>query len=622
MLLEPLFTPVAGVPYRHYHEAKASLYGLLAIDFYLANDLCALLARAEHSEQARTLLWHSVVLVNQCLRDGHSCADLTVLGGSLWGQIHTAEQSCAGYRFAPADDWRAQLAAFGLAPEQGQPLVLEGTRLYLRRYWQFEQQVAQGLGCRLSSLPVRALGDQTALLAQLFPPRENAAAPDYQRLAVEKALGRRFSVITGGPGTGKTTTVTRLLYALCHAHQQQTPEGALRIRMAAPTGKAAQRLVESIRASKQALQQQGLSAPLLAQIPEQAATLHRLLGVIPGSLQFRHDQSHPLALDVLLVDEFSMVDLPMMARLLRALPPAARLILLGDADQLPSVAAGSLLAELARPWAGQTPPYLAQLVHSYRFNDQGGIGRLARAVIEGQADAAWQQVSAADKADQAVSLADASGNFDAWLDALVQTHYRHMFEVATPEAAFERLAQFRILCSHRTGHRGVVAINARIEQALAREGLTSDGPWYAGRPLMVTENHYGLGLFNGDIGLVWRHAGRLMAAFWTTDGPAATPALRWLHLAQLPATETVFAMTIHKTQGSEYDRVALVLPDDDSPLLSRELLYTGITRAKSSVCIWSTEAIFKHTVQRQVRRYAGLGEALAKMPDLCRNSED
>ncbi|MCP5169609.1 MAG: exodeoxyribonuclease V subunit alpha [Hahellaceae bacterium] len=604
-------------PYRDFRHATSVIAGLQAIDFYLANDLCQALATAIDADATPTemaLLWHSVAMLSQCLRDGHSCADLRALASSLWGQARQEDSTAPGFRFPAMAPWCAALSVFKLSPAHEQPLVLDGERLYLRRYWQFETEVALALSQRQRRVGQVALERRNALLQRLFPELTQAnVAPDWQRQAVDNALTRDFSVITGGPGTGKTTTVTKLLYALGDLHRHD-PDKSLStpwcIRMAAPTGKAAQRLVESIRNSKQALSAQGFDAEILALIPEQAATVHRLLGVIPESLQFRHHETNPLHVDVLLVDEVSMVDLPLMARLLRALPPKARLILLGDADQLPSVAAGSLLAELARPRQGHDPAYLSRLVHSYRFSDEGAIGQLAKAVIQGRANAAWKIASQPADLFGQVTLADCRTRFDDWIGQIALEHYRPVIEASDIQTAFHALSRFRLLCSHRAGTHGVEAINFRIEQHMVAQGIIHPvGPHYAGRPVMVTENHYPLGLYNGDIGLLWYHQQRLMAAFPGNEGDHEN-GIRWLHLAQLPRIETVYAMTIHKTQGSEYENIALVLPDEDSPLLSRELLYTGITRAKKHATLWANEGVFKKCVERQVKRYSGLSERL------------
>jgi exodeoxyribonuclease V alpha subunit len=398
--------------------------------------------------------------------------------------------------------------------------------------------------------------------------------------------------------------------------------------MAAPTGKAAQRLKESVIAAKASLAQQGsVSAETLEAIPETASTLHRLLGVIRGSNGFRHHQGNPLELDLLLLDEVSMIDLPLMARLVRALPPQARLIMLGDADQLPSVAAGSVLADLAPlphpgysvantqhlkaltgvelPAVDAAMDHLCVLEKSHRFSGGGGIGTLAKQVIGGAAEASWQALVQGTEQTHRVT----GEGFQAWLAGLAEEYYRPVLQAQGIEQAFTALARFRFLAATRVGPLGIEQLNSEIEGALRKRGaITGSGPFYPGRPVMVTENHYELGLFNGDIGLVWPHAsGRLQAAF-----EDAEQRLRWFTLGRLPAVETVFAMTIHKTQGSEFDHVALVLPDQETPLLSRELVYTGITRARQQLTVWADEPVWRAGVERRIQRYSGLAARLFK----------
>ncbi|MFZ5724424.1 MAG: exodeoxyribonuclease V subunit alpha [Pseudomonadota bacterium] len=548
------------------------------VDVHLARHLLALADGPAGTGVAQT-----IARLSRAQGDGDICLDL-----------------------AAREDRRAELLASGLAALPAAagttPLVLDaGHRLYLRKYFVFEQQVAQDLLARAVDAPLA--GDDA--VEDALDARVAAGDVDpQQRAAARIALRRRLAVITGGPGTGKTTTVARILAAML-AVDAVAPS---RIRLAAPTGKAAARLGESIRTAKARLLAAGGNASLIERIPEQAQTLHRLLGIRPDTRRPRHGRDHPLPLDVLVIDEASMIDLPSMARTLAALPPTARLVLLGDAHQLASVEAGAVLGDICHGLdAGSTSPLaasLAQLVTSHRFRDDSGIGALARAVKDGDS---VRTLAVADT-DPSVSLQASSTPDDlaatainAWRDTFTAT------DVVTAAARFDR---FRILCALREGPAGVRTVNAGIEQALADAGLIASdataATFYRGRPLLVTENDYGIALFNGDVGLVWPDDdGVLRACFVAADG-----SVRRLPLARLPAHETCYAMTVHKSQGSEFDHVALVLPGTDSPVLGRELVYTGVTRAKSSVTIQASREVLTMAVERRIRRSSGLRDAL------------
>jgi exodeoxyribonuclease V alpha subunit len=479
----------------------------------------------------------------------------------------------------------------------------------------------------------------------------------------------RFTLITGGPGTGKTTTVVRLL-ALLQEAAMATGE-PLRLSLAAPTGKAAARLTESIGAQVQTL---ALDERVREQIPTLVTTLHRLLGSRPGSRHFRHDAANPLPLDVLVVDEASMIDLEMMASLLGALPAHARLILLGDKDQLASVEAGAVLGDLCREaesggyseatrtWLeSQTgeqledpalvrgdralAQHIVMLRHSRRFGSGSGIGRLARAVNLGDAQSARATLATGAHDLYVLRL---SGEQDRALERLLiegqgggeprpqgYAHYLQMMQAERPapdtdSQAWDRWAgrvlaafdQFQLLCAVRQGTWGVEALNERIAEALVKRGLLEQSHgWYEGRPVLVTRNDYSLGLMNGDIGIALRlpeppeSPGApvrevLRVVFPRNDGSGA---LRHILPSRLSAVDTVFAMTVHKSQGSEFAHCALILPDSLNPVLTKELVYTGITRARHWFSLVESRAgIFEQAVQRRVARRSGLREALEK----------
>jgi exodeoxyribonuclease V alpha subunit len=561
--------------------------------------------------------------------------------------------------------WQQALLASDLVDGDGscpeRPLVLGGERLYLRRYWNYERAVAASLRQRLA-IPEPLPADLAERLDRLFPPDPDAGGePDWQKLACALAVRGAFSIVTGGPGTGKTTTVVRLLALL------QAPAVAagrpLRIRLAAPTGKAAARLTESIGGQVSRLP---VDEELRRHIPTGVTTVHRLLGSRPNTRHFRHHRGHPLPLDVLVVDEASMIDLEMMASLLAALPPRARLVLLGDKDQLASVEAGAVLGDLCRDAeAGRYSPAtrawleavsgqslaqtalavgdeqgdaLAQQVvmlrRSRRFGAGSGIGQLARRVNAQDGQGAQQVLVDGGYADlQRVLL---KGPEDRALERLVlegrgrARGYRHYLEVlqgtrpqldtVLEDPAWTRWAgqvlaafdDFQLLCAVRKGPWGVEGLNLRIASALLAAGLLAgEHGWYEGRPVLVTRNDYSLGLMNGDIGITLclpdtNQPGRkvLRVAFPRGDGSGG---LRFVLPSRLAAVETVFAMTVHKSQGSEFAHTALLLPEQLSPVLTKELVYTGITRARDDfTLIEARSGIFAEAVARRVRRVSGL----------------
>ena len=581
------------------------------------------------------------------------------------------------------------------------PLVLNGTRLYLRRFWRYEQRIAEGIQQRLA-LPSPLADPQSAAsqtlstaLSKLFQSTEPV---DYQKLACALAARNRFAVITGGPGTGKTTTVVNLLAAL-QAVAGESPERAgrkYRIRLAAPTGKAAARLNESIGGAVSKLPLADLPGSVkLEDIPTKVTTLHRLLGSRPDTRQFRHHRDNPLLVDILVIDEASMVDVDLMASVFDALPASAQLILLGDKDQLASVDAGAVLGELCQRaldahytpdtarWlaaitGAQVPDSLvdnsgqpldqavAMLRKSYRFGQDSGIRQLAEAVNTSELtsqvlgrirDAGFDDViwlngqTPKPDPDQTLELIchhAITGSPEAFRNAgqgrvvngqalPTPVGYSHYLEVIhscdltadSPREAWDAHAaevleafnDFQVLCALRKGPWGVEGLNQRIAQKLLAEKLIdkTDG-WYAGRPVLVTGNDYNLGLMNGDIGLTfsvpWDKTetggpkATLRVAFPSSD---STGGIRWISPSRLQQLETVYAMTVHKSQGSEFNHTCLVLPDRLSPVLTKELVYTGITRARNWFSLITGDAqVFKDSVSQQVVRASGLALRLGE----------
>ncbi|MCP5270807.1 MAG: exodeoxyribonuclease V subunit alpha [Burkholderiaceae bacterium] len=502
--------------------------------------------------------------------------------------------------------------------EGGSPLVLADGRLALRRHWRDEGVIARQLRARAAALLPVDEAQATAWLDRLFPPRADGEV-DWQRRAGEVALRGRFTLVTGGPGTGKTWTAARLLVLLQalrgHGAPDGTPVPFLRVGLAAPTGKAAARLKQSIQQALHGLRPAlgslaGEALDPWADTLPPARTLHALLGPRPGTWRFRHDATNPLPLDLLIVDEASMVHLALMARLLDALPPAARLVLLGDPDQLASVEAGAVLADLCA--APVLAPRTVALRESRRFH--GAIGALAQAMHAGDGAAAL----AALRTDVSGTLALQTPRDATAVLPLAVQGYRPVLQAlqgpGTPaeraRASLQAFETFRLLCALREGPWGVDGLNAAVEQALADAGLLAArrGEWFTGRPVMLLRNQPALGLFNGDIGLVLPADDGTPRA-WFAEGEA----LHAVAVGRLEQVQTAFAMTVHKSQGSEFGHVALVLPPEDGPLLTRELVYTGLTRARERFTLVAPQpALLGRAVARRTRRLGGLGARLAR----------
>ncbi|PXX51915.1 DNA helicase/exodeoxyribonuclease V, alpha subunit [Pseudomonas sp. LAMO17WK12:I10] len=686
-MIEDLLTPLEPQPHPDLAPLVRAGDLLLLLDRWVERGWLRALDKAfvgflhELEPQGDPLVLMAAALTSHQLGHGHVCLDLFetlkepdfALSLPPEGDLQSTAAVLPSQVLATLDGahWCKALAAsrlVALAADQSEqarqrPLVLSGKRLYLRRYWAYERRIDNALRQRLA-VQEETPADLAERLGGLFGAAKAAGPVDWQKLACALATRGAFSIITGGPGTGKTTTVVRLL-ALLQAPAVEAGK-PLRIHLAAPTGKAAARLTESI-----SLQVRSLSVDdsVREKIPSDVTTVHRLLGNRPGTRHFRHHAGNRLPLDVLVVDEASMIDLEMMANLLDALPVHARLVLLGDKDQLASVEAGAVLGDLCRDaeagwYSPQTRSWLeavsgeqladsglqedsagvhplaqqvVMLRHSRRFGEGSGIGQLARWVNQQQAEEARRLLAARSHADlYGLSL---KGEQDRALERLLleghgdgpqgYRHYLSLLRGQRPPAdtaledprwtAWARdvllaFDQFQLLCAVRKGPWGVEGLNQRITAALFKARLIeSDQQWYEGRPVLMTRNDYGLGLMNGDIGIALKlpeHEGTqdgrlvLRVAFPRNDGQGG---VRFVLPSRLNDVETVYAMTVHKSQGSEFAHTALILPEALNPVLTKELIYTGITRAKDWFSLIEPRAgVFEEAVRRKVKRLSGL----------------
>jgi exodeoxyribonuclease V alpha subunit len=525
--------------------------------------------------------------------------------------------------------WRAELRASPYVSDgdddgRGKPLVFAADAIALRRYHDYEVRLARALRARGGAVePQIDVPWLRERLATLFAQNTNAE-PDRQAIAAALAQMQRVLLLTGGPGTGKTTTVARVLALSVGAGMRDGR--SLRVALAAPTGKAAARLSEALRESYAQLIAQGsIDAALRDALPSAASTLHRLLGGRPESVHFRHDAENPLLADLVVVDEASMVDLPLMCKLVEAVPPGAGLILLGDRDQLPSVETGDVLAALcdAAGKGNAWPPAIAraldealgtsvavrdddgapltrvELDRSHRQSAELDVGGMSAAIRAGDSERVIAELRA-----HAYRGVDWHFGRDAALSAFVLEHalphYRAVASATDMTTALAMLRRHRILTAVREGEAGSQILNARIAQALQGPGAREDA-FFHGRPVMIRENSYRHGLYNGDVGLVWLDPdGDTRVWFETDAGPRA-----WLPAA-LPAHESAFALTVHKSQGSEFDEVLLVLPERSVRVSNRELIYTGITRARRALTLWANEDVLAEAIARRAQRWSGL----------------
>ncbi|HEY7916871.1 MAG TPA: exodeoxyribonuclease V subunit alpha [Acidimicrobiales bacterium] len=583
-------------------------------------------------------------------RFGHVCVELAEvarqivpIGDSGEPGEDAVSVEAEALPWPPAEAWARCLSESGIvsspgdAPARLRPLVFDGRFLYLQRYWQYELAVAEDLPGRVDRArpepdpvsPTLADALSAQVLDALFEP-DGPDRVDLQRLAARRALGSGVSIIAGGPGTGKTHTVARVLAA---AHLIAAADGReLKAALAAPTGKAAVRMEGAVIAEVTALSDSGLITPELAArlTGPGAVTLHRLLGWRPGT-HFRHDRGHPLPHDLVIVDETSMVSLPLMAKLLDAVRPDAQLVLVGDPFQLASIEAGTVMADLVGPGAdagpgedtdpaGEAEPAsgsplagrVTLLRRMHRFAEGSGIAALAEAIRAGEADVALDLLAGGSPDAHWVRDDDAEG-----LDRVRRSVAVAGVEMASAAmggdaaAALDGAHRIKVLAATRRGPLGVYDWSDRMAAAVADAlpGVSRSRAWYAGRPVMVTANDPVNDVFNGDVGVVVATvSGEPMVAFTGVDG------LRYLAPSRLGDVETWWAMTIHKSQGSEFPHAVVSLPRSASPVLTRELLYTAVTRAKEQVTLVGSEASIRAAIGRPVARASGLRARLWPSP--------
>ena len=563
--------------------------------------------------------------VSLAIQNGHVCAQVDDLA-TLFPAQSVAELSRC-------------LLASGMVASVGEARILplfldQGGRLYLHRYFDYERRLAANLRQRAERSPLTHDDDLRRQLDSLFADNAQRLGdrPDWQKIAAALAWRGKLTIISGGPGTGKTTTVVALLACLLAENDK------LRVALAAPTGKAAARMLDALRKRAGAL-----PPALQALLPRESHTVHRLLGVTPDPGRFRHHADNPLPIDALIVDEASMLDLALACRLCEALPPDARLVLLGDKDQLAAVEAGAVFAEISAdrtltaaciaqlsaltltpaarirvPVAGTpSPAPLADCVvwfsESHRFASSSGIGRLASDINAGRGGEACEWLATSD--DSSVSwLADGSADPAPTTRQAMLDGYRPYLEtlarvdlMTRRDEVFAAFDRFRVLCALRETARGVHAINRLLGQHAQRSADDSaateiHSPWYPGRPVMVLRNDYVLKLFNGDIGICLPdEAGHLMVWF-----PEQDAGFRPVAPIRLPEHDTAFAMTVHKSQGSEFESVLLLLPAQTNRVLTRELFYTGVTRASKRVSVVASQEVLVSACANRTRRHSGL----------------
>ena len=579
----------------------------------------------------------AAALVSRACGNGDICFELSLLAGKIISKVQTGKEAI----LCPAlEMWRSKLERSPVVGRPGDkfPLILDNKdRLYLYRYWDYEKKLSDFIQERIHQETAGIDFDLLKDGLKRFFPQNSRNVINWQKVASHTALLKKFCVISGGPGTGKTFTVAKILALLI----EQFGSTRFKILLAAPTGKAAARLADSIKKAKSHL---NCNATIKNAIPQEAFTIHRMLRTQRGSSHFRFNRNNPLPADAVVIDEASMVDLALMSKLVQALPRNARIVLIGDKDQLASVEAGAVLGDICdRSNAhGFSPSYCKQiqkmtaenvstsldhckgepglqdcivnLTGSYRFGERSDIGELSTAVNQGDFKKALDLLKNQNRRSISLKSFQSTRAFYRLMNDEVTNGYVEYLKTDNPKQALKLFDQFRLLCALRIGPFGVQAVNRLAEKILVQNDLIQrnpvfDNPWYKGRPVLITSNDYNLGLFNGDIGITLPAPGSARDELYVFFADAAGQPRRFAPFI-LPEHETAYAMTVHKSQGSEFENVLLIMPDRDSPVMTRELVYTAITRVRKSITVLGNETIIKSAISRKIERKSGLRDAL------------
>lgn len=572
-------------------------------------------------------------LVSNHISKGSVCVHIPSVAGKNIYSILNENSNTDGIYLYDEDEWHTKLKKSDVIGRPGdvKPLILDDNgRLYLYRYWLYEYKLAENIKKRLTAVFDIDTSVLKKSMTKLFKSEDDV----NQQIAAIGACLSGFCVITGGPGTGKTSLVIKILALLL----ENTKDGHLKIALAAPTGKAAARLSEAVKNVREHID---CSDKVRENIPDESFTIHRLLGSFQGSLNFRYNVNNQLPYDIVVIDESSMADLALTAKLFEAIPLNSRVILLGDKDQLSSVEAGAVIGDicdtgnrhsLSKKFISRLEEILKDnitdkstdrkkwpsiadsiytLTKSYRFSDESGIGELSRAIKDGEADKFFNILKSTQFTD--ISLLN-TGTFKSSVMLInsirlkVINGYSPLIKSKLPKDALNLYSNFTILCALRKGPYGIEQINTLIEKILLKAGLISNNViWYEGRPVIISRNEYNVKLYNGDLGIMRKDPEDGIVRFFTAS-PDGT--IRKILPSKLPEHETAYALTVHKSQGSEFDNVLLVLPDRISPVLSRELLYTAVTRARKKIEIYGNEDILRYMINNETKRISGLKDSL------------
>ena len=576
-------------------------------------------------------------LVSSATGNGDICLDL---GSVAEKQLKTDQNNEMPVILPALDRWIEKLRKSPVVGNPGEfcPLILdENNRLYLYRYWEYEKTLVELIHRRVKEDAKDIDASLLKKSLQRLYQEKSENDINWQKVAAMTAVIKRFCVITGGPGTGKTYTVAKILSLLL----EQARGEKLRLFLCAPTGKAAAKLGESIKKAKQEI---NCNETIKQALPVQTYTIHRMLRTLPGSPYFGYDAENPLPADVVIVDEASMVDLALMSKLISSIPMTAGLILMGDRDQLASVEAGSVLGDIchrsnmeifSQQYAKTIEAIAGEKINtsiklygkgqglhdsivvlkkSLRFAGKSKIQQLSDAVNHGD----WKSFLSMLKNNEGrgiqwEELKDSSENHSMIAEKIIEG-YAEYLEAQDPYTALEQFNRFKLLCAMKVGRYGAYSFNRLAEEVLIKKklitmGMSNDYPWYRGRPVLITKNDYSLGLFNGDMGITMhdpKEGGSKLYVFFSGESGE----VKRYSPYRIKEHETAYAMTVHKSQGSEFDHVCLVFPDKDYPVLTRELVYTGITRARQSVVLWGSESVLTAAVSRKIKRTSGLKDAL------------